>query len=178
MPNICHNTLEISGSLQYVTTFMSVLKGGENTPLCNPLIPAPNNAERSWFEENWFGREAIVRSDWKATENNSYMIDFDSAWSPPYDFILKVSKTYSDITFKLTWSVYEMLWCGCVSITNGETSDFINYKFGEKDQDNLTEDYGKKIFGDILNEINNHLQISTFVNATGKPRVRRVLRNQ
>ena len=156
MPNTCHNTLKILGSPEDIATFMFILKGGENTPLCNSLIPAPENAERSWFEENWFGREANVTSDWKVAENNSYMIDFDSAWSPPYNFILKVSKMYSDITFKLTWTVYEMLWCGCVSITNGESFDFINYKYGEKNQDYCTEEYGKKIFGvDLLTEMGN-----------------------
>ena len=153
MPNICHNTITISGPQNVVDSFKAVVKGGENTDFLNALIPPEENADRDWFKKNWFdNREGRVLGEWREEEGqNTFSLDVDTAWGPPYEPLMKVSKSYPNLRIKLACESFESLFCGYAIFENGIDVENVYWAYGNG---NGTEDiamqYARKIFGTAL----------------------------
>jgi hypothetical protein len=108
-------------------------------------LPAPENPEESWYLENWGTRE------FEGFECIGDAMRFDTAWSPPYDALLKISKSYPEIVFKLDYIIVEMLRCGYVSIKDGQECDMIYYSVGRTEMTKEEVTYGENVFREILN---------------------------
>ena len=145
MPNISHNSIKISGTEERLRAFKDLLKEGVSFFEC--ILPAPDNASREWYDEHW-GVSQI--SDLQFADKE---IEFNTAWAPPYEFLLRISKSYPEIVFQLHYFIIEMMWCGHVKIQDGVGSDIVYYMEDRVGMTATDIAYGRDIFGEIM-EIN------------------------
>ena len=127
MPNVCHNTLEISGNSESISEIISKSKGTfpKDFPydsLFSKFFPPPENVDDEWNVITWGNtKDAWFSEDWKQDEEkNKSVIYFDSAWVPATHFVYNLSKMYKDVSFCLDYSVYESCIEGRVEFRGGE----------------------------------------------------------
>jgi hypothetical protein len=108
MPNWCSNTIEIQGTKEQITKFVSFLEEKNGKEWFDFFIPTPTELkEEGWYEwnvQNWGTKWNCDAQDWMKVENpneneSSVTFWFDSAWAPPialYEYI--ESNTQLNIT--------------------------------------------------------------------------------
>lgn len=141
MPSICHNAIRVFGDEKTISSIKNIAKES----FLKSFLPAPQNPDESWYLENWGTRE-FGGFEWIGD-----VMMFDTSWSPPYDALLKISKSHPEIVFKLDYIIAEMLRCGYVSIKDGQEYDMIYYSVGRTEMTNEEVAYGEKVFREILN---------------------------
>ena len=150
MPNICHNTITIFGPQNVTDSFKAVVKGGENTDFLKALIPPEENADREWFKKNWFdNREGRVLGEWREEGQNTFSLDVDTAWGPPYEPLIEVSKAYHNLRIKLTCESFESVFCGYVIFENGIDVENVYWAYGNINGEDAIQ-YARKIFGSAM----------------------------
>ena len=130
MPNICHNSVKLCGNNETVNKIKSISKN----KFLSSLIDIRN----------------LVAHETGNVEWKEDTVCFDTAWSPPYEDLIEISKSYPEIAFKLEYFIMEMMWCGCVSIKDGKEHNMIYYI---PDRIGMSEEeiaYGKEIFREIM----------------------------
>jgi len=121
MPNWCHNKLTIAGPEADVRSFKE--KAAGRCPWMKPeeteeealnfhsLIPVPDEVLKAGYEAAGYDWE---RTNWgcKWGAENPMLLDeggtcliyeFDTAWSPPMEFLQSVSKQWSNLTLILEY---------------------------------------------------------------------------
>ena len=121
MPNWCHNKLTIAGPEADVRSFKE--KAAGRCPWMKPeeteeevlnfhsLIPVPDEVLKAsyeaagydWERANWgckWGAENPMLLDGGGT---CLIYEFDTAWSPPMEFLQSVSKQWSNLTLILEY---------------------------------------------------------------------------
>jgi len=80
-----------------------------------------------WRVQNWGTKwdvEAeIVKEEEFKNGNKVIVFNFDSAWSPPVEWLKKVAKDYPGLSFKLKYEEPGVGFRGVAQAINGETSD-------------------------------------------------------
>ncbi len=91
MPNWCYNSATFHHSdKNVIDAFEAELKKEDAQPL-NYLRPNPAGEwEYDWSVSNWGTKWDISPQDWEREDDNTIVMHFDSAWSPPttlYEFL-------------------------------------------------------------------------------------------
>jgi hypothetical protein len=125
MPNHCHNKLTITG-LQGVTKFINDHKCDKSCNLDEEVfsfeVVAPVNSPNlydshinSWGTK-WDAYEVRVLTN----DPDLYILTFDTAWSPPLNYMPKVSTKYTDLLFELEYEEEGCDFYGLHKYKNGE----------------------------------------------------------
>lgn len=130
MPNWCTNTLIVEGSVPYVRAFLAAIQTDEPqefSMLAN-LYPIPDSEERNWYEwsiANW-------GTKWPETPTGLYLADldrgeitlhFDTAWSPPIEGLVTISKHFPTLRLILTYSEPGMAVAGAAIVKAGAVTE-------------------------------------------------------
>ncbi len=91
MPNWCYNSATFRhDSKEVIDAFEAELKKEDAQPL-NYLRPNPSGEwEYDWSVSNWGTKWDVSPQDWEREDDNTIVMHFDSAWSPPttlYEFL-------------------------------------------------------------------------------------------
>lgn len=146
MPNWCENTVSIFGSKEVLESVMEFVKpNASNMAVLDEAEPSamslqsifPMDTEllngdaftsdsTGWYDwrvENW-GTKWDIKAE--ASELHSYQgvysVDytFDSAWAPPTEVFVKLSKTFPEIVIHLSYDEPGMDFSGYAVISNDE----------------------------------------------------------
>ena len=132
MPNWCSNRLIVKDMT--IEEFKSLYYGEENCFSFDKVIPIGewdyDNAINAWGTK-W---DAANPESYNEDENG-FILDFQSAWSPPDPVINKLNENHPDARFKLLYYEPGCDFCGVNSITGDYT-----YSFMDGVKDNWDED--------------------------------------
>jgi hypothetical protein len=102
MPNWCINTLTIVGHKEDLDLF-------EETRLeFNYFIPRPIEEEENWYgwnREHWGTKWSHRNFSLKIREENLLVVEFDTAWSPPFAFLRALLGKYSRCWMKNEFTI-------------------------------------------------------------------------
>jgi len=143
MPNWCLNKLTVRGPEDDVANFRKKAVGhspwprhregeGPEPNLLNfhNLVPIPpevlmagyDSAGADWERENWGSThgafETAIIDDWE----DALAYDFQTAWSPPIEFLVRAAKQWPSLTFILHYQEPGMGFEGIAKL-QGETSE-------------------------------------------------------
>jgi hypothetical protein len=97
-----------------------------------------DNLKKKFGADNWYDWQNInwsTKWDTKTYGNSAEKVgktikalnyDFDTAWSPPQNALINISKSYPKLTFKLEYSEGGMCFSGEDTIKNGEVLETIS----------------------------------------------------
>lgn len=150
MPNYCTNELTIRGN---VKGFLEANKGrradysgeddsSEQDFTFNALVPVPetvlqagyNDEGYDWQINNW-------GTKWDVNEvqpimdidDSHYALSFDTAWSPPLEWLQKASEAYPGVMLDLIYHEMGMMFCGRLAVLDGTVLKEEQYS-GDKDE--------------------------------------------
>lgn len=130
MPNWCTNELTITGDPKQIAKFKKRAKAKDTALSLNKFLPLPKDQADNWYDwhiNNWGTKwdiDATLEDEWE--EGLSY--SFDSAWSPPVQWLEKVSKDYPELEFRLKYEEGGVGFMGLAKASAGEVDDqFIEY---------------------------------------------------
>lgn len=87
MPNWCDNCATISNQDKTkIDELEKVLADKDNQQVFQHLRPRPESEEESWCDwniNNWGTKWDITPHHWEREDDNTIILNFDSAWSPP-----------------------------------------------------------------------------------------------
>jgi hypothetical protein len=133
MPNWCENKLTVSGDKKEIKKFKLLAKGKDSDLILNNFVPLPKNIkekEGAWYEwqiENW-GTKWDINAKLTYNDENYLEYEFDSAWSPPSEWIKQVGQKYKKLDFRLKYDEPGVGFMGMTKSTKGKfTDDLINY---------------------------------------------------
>lgn len=93
MPNWCYNSVTLHhDNKEVIDGFEQELLKEDAQPF-NHLRPRPASEEENWYDwniNNWGCKWDVSMMDWEREDDNTIVMHFDSAWSPPitlYDFL-------------------------------------------------------------------------------------------
>ena len=86
MPNWCYNSATLHhDSKEVIDGFEQELLKEDAQPF-NHLRPRPASEEENWYDwniNNWGCKWDVSMMDWEREDDNTIVMHFDSAWSPP-----------------------------------------------------------------------------------------------
>lgn len=93
MPNWCYNSVTLSHEdKSKIDELVSVLSN-DNSEVFMHLRPRPADQEEGWYEwncNNWGTKWDVSVHNWERDGDNTILMNFDTAWSPPvalYEFL-------------------------------------------------------------------------------------------
>lgn len=103
MPNWCSNVAQISHEDKFeVDKIENELSKKENCQLFNSLVTRPLTEDENWYGwncENWGTKWDAAVQYWERLDENTLMVEFDTAWAPPVSFYDSLVTEYSyDVT--------------------------------------------------------------------------------
>jgi len=136
MPNYCGNTLTVSGNKDAIKRFKEQAidnSDKENGP--SPLsfgrfVPEPeglmdNNLNSpmpdwyTWRVSNWGTKWEVCDASVIEESDEHITYSFDTAWSPPENWLHKVAEMYKDLHFKLVYREDGMAFMGAIDFGGG-----------------------------------------------------------
>jgi hypothetical protein len=150
MPNWCDNTLTISGTKEDLEEFKNKAKTDKEVLSLNNFVPMPKELDidsgsfsgdkktemekiykenekkygyKSWYEwcvENWGTKWEVMDADILNEEDDYIDYRFDTAWSPPTEWLQKVAKQNPNLNFKLVYREDGMGFMGADYYEGGE----------------------------------------------------------
>jgi len=134
MPNWCYNELRVTGNKKDIAKFKKdVNNEKEKTVLClNNLVPMPKKYNEdgrwhSWAIINW-GTKWDVEGELVKDRANLLRYEFDSAWSPPIEWVRTVSGQYPKLSFRLEYDEPGMAFNGHYLCKNEDGRDIFHQK--------------------------------------------------
>jgi hypothetical protein len=137
MPNWCECSLTVRGPKAALDTFKATLntkekdeKGEEfDVPFAfNQTVPRPKEEEENWYSWNianwgtkWDACDPVVDEDDKKVN-----IHFQTAWAPPKEWMVTVSKKFPELTFEVACCECGMDYHGIITVINGEVDEDLN----------------------------------------------------
>ena len=120
MPNWCHNSLYIRGNKKQIEKFKQTAKreSTEDSPESDlsfeNFIPTPEHlleisekqpSDMGWYtwRNNTWGTKWDVEADLVCDDEEMLEYSFDSAWAPPLQFVLRVSKILKKLSFMIRY---------------------------------------------------------------------------
>jgi len=102
MPNWCSNVAQISHSDKFeIDKIENELSNEESSELFNTLLTRPLSEEDNWYGwnvENWGTKWDATICYWERLDENTLMVEFDTAWSPPVNL-------YDTLTEKMGYQI-------------------------------------------------------------------------
>lgn len=150
MPNWCENNLTIMGSKQQLDDLMSKVRttdkdGATVFTILEGLYPRPFGEDwYSWNNENWGTKWGDCETQLQDDSDEVKEFTFLSAWSPPVEGIINISKSYPDLIFSMSWHEEGCDFWGATACQNGEgdyIEGYISDIEGMKDIDWDSDDY-------------------------------------
>lgn len=141
MPNWCENSLTITGENEEIRKFKeenTIIVDGELTLSFNLMVTLPQEEEDNWYDWHvtYWGTKWDLSNCIINDTGNILNFNFDTAWSPPENWVIYVSPYYPNLSFELKYAEAGMGFSGRTIIQNGT-----------KDE----EEYGE--YGDFYGEI-------------------------
>jgi hypothetical protein len=170
MPNWCNNTLIVlknSSEQDFVGFMRKSLKDGVFK--LNGAFPTPpelleqvtsdmkDRLKREYGHDNWYDwRIDNWGTKWDTDESSqniiehtdeNFWIDFDSAWSPPIEWVKRVSNMYPTLTFEITYMEEGMGFCGKFLCIGGEgTFEEGEIRYVDEDGEEIIWDSNKSCY--------------------------------
>lgn len=150
MPNWCFNILAVSGSPNLLGRFKRVglePTGEKADGFFSRFSKCPEGED--WYE--WDCANWGTKWDVEVAEINLYhdkegsiKLSFDTAWSPPLEAVMTMSRAFPELEFVLYWEEPGMNFEGRAIIGNGQQIDIIEREitssaFVEDDDGDLVE---------------------------------------
>ena len=151
MPNWCSNTLTISGDAKQIKEFKTISKDGkgqEKTDLSfNKTVPIPDMIDPSkdvsmsdkpnkmlkklfgadnwydWHIKNWGTKGDASNAELTMDDDEYLEYIFETAWSPPVEWLEKVSKKFPKLEFRMKYEEEGMGFIGIAKGSNGNIED-------------------------------------------------------
>jgi len=137
MPNWCENSLEVAGTKEDIKKFKSQ---ANLEAFFESFIPKPSDiflgdinqeAEKKYGDKNWYDWNIKNwGTKWDASEpelmketERMLIYNFLTAWSPPIEWLEKVTKLYPALRFKLTYNEPGMAFHGRAKAYQGKLYD-------------------------------------------------------
>lgn len=150
MPNWCSNKLVVSATSKKDLDEFVVKMGGQDEEgdkrefTFNALVPRPKAEENNWYDwnvKNW-------GTKWDASESSVYIHDeefrvnitFDTAWSPPIEWLEKVAPQFPKLNFTLLYYEGGMGFAGELELEEGQEYRHSQYGTGEEGYWNIATD--------------------------------------
>jgi len=163
MPNHCTNSLHLDGEFKHRQEFVDKNKGfhwgdmekkGDYHELSfHAQVPVPkkhissnikdssNNDWYGWTNKNWGTKWDCYEEELTHEPNYTYY-SFDTAWSPPVEWIKKVSRKFPNLKFNVEWAeeggcggkmmFYQGELCFEVSMSDEEWKSYMGYEEDEE----------------------------------------------
>lgn len=146
MPNYCFNALSLNSEKKYLREFncnntdsRGDIDFGRSVP-----FPKDRDEEKEWYNwriENW-GTKWIAfdttmtpifteENDKEEKKESELIYEFCTAWSPPIEWLNKVSIMYPNIKFELKYQEPGVDFSGIFEISAGEIINDVQGKYGE-----------------------------------------------
>ena len=142
MPNWCSNKLVVSASKKSeVENFLQKVRGDDGDGTIeeftfNSLVPRPKTEEDNWYDwnvQNWGTKWDASEPNVSLSENeNIAHITFDTAWSPPIEWLEKVAPQFPHLNFTLLYYEGGMGFAGEQEYQEGEEMFHAQYDSGEE----------------------------------------------
>ena len=101
MPNWCYNSLTLSNEDKSKIDALEAELQKEESEVFNHLRPNPDGEwSYEWSVNNWGTKWDVTPMDWERQDDNTIVMNFDSAWSPP--------TTLYEYLYSEGWSVSAM----------------------------------------------------------------------
>ena len=149
MPNWCENKLEVivddehkKNSKAFLKDFYYSNQGKENLLSLSAEVPIPSNVkdEYEWKIKNW-GTKWEVEEVSVNEEVDKITYWFDTAWSPPLEWLQTASKNFPQLTFVLNFDEPGVGLFGGVRVENGSiVEEWDNDQPGDPDLEVTPED--------------------------------------
>jgi len=155
MPNWCENTLIVTGNTTDLVCFKHQAKTEGGDFSFEPFLPMPEMLSaatasfpkvltkedkarikatgfKDWYERNCkvLGTKWDVEGTIMESSKTKLGYTFNSAWSPPIQGVINISKQYPKLTFSLDFDEPGMDFAGTVVIRNGKILREENRKSG------------------------------------------------
>jgi hypothetical protein len=139
MPNWAYNYLTVSGSVEDMDTWRIKLANDKSIePLLsfNKLLPLPEDMQEKWYEwrnANW-GTKWDIGPDENgqppdASSPTEYFYDFETAWSPPLEWLHNIAPNFPGLKFELGWYEEQMYFGGVTIIEDGQVIKDEGYEY-------------------------------------------------
>ena len=123
MPNWCFNELKIdTEEPKVLERFKRKAKAKDTALSLNKLHPEPKGVD--WYEwrlQNW-GTKWDVEAMLEDYSEDYLLYTFDSAWSPPVEWLEYVAKQYPQLQFRLKFDESGVGFFGVATAENGEVT--------------------------------------------------------
>lgn len=173
MPNWCNNSLTVIGDenelIRFCETGLTTVVN-ENGEIkqewsLEPYYPYPNgNWDYDWCVDNWGTKWDVCEQVHNRNDEN-FFVSFDSAWSPPIEWLKKVQQDYPTLKFRLMYIEQDMQFCGIAFTQKNDEcngvfivehcDDIVNY-INEDDEpvtyNEETEEWIVDSTGDVMDE--------------------------
>lgn len=112
MPNWCENELTIIGPKEDIAAFkIKAATSNERVFVFDQFVPKPPEVEAAaydpigykWEHDNWGVKWGASEEFLIENEPNKLVYRFNTPWSPPEFFLIKLSKLYPLLQFINTW---------------------------------------------------------------------------
>jgi hypothetical protein len=124
MPNWCGNTLTVRGTKEDIKKFKEKAATEKSDLTLDKLYPMSKKLVDwyDWCVKNW-GTKWDVDGAIDTDTENELVYMFDSAWSPPINAFIKISKDFPDLSFTLEYEEPGMCFEGTAEFQDGDFSD-------------------------------------------------------
>ena len=125
MPNWCENTLEVWGDEKELKEFKEKTIKDDSFHM-SKLLPMPKTGpfdELEWNRANFGTKWDNMEITYLFYDENTLKVNFDSAWSPPSEFIENIHKKFPKLYFKLKYDEPGMCFVGVTTAGEGEYND-------------------------------------------------------
>lgn len=124
MPNWCENSVSVTGNSDSVKKFIETVSStdeeGNNIPLSfSTIVPEPHNPKDNpdydwwnWRIDNWGTKWDLDQYTNVDFGNDWVYYFFDTAWSPPIEFLNAAAKNFPDLTFEILFGEAGMWFSG------------------------------------------------------------------
>lgn len=143
MPNICENELYITGPMQHIKRFKKkakskavVMPATANYPAeepeevdfkCSNLVPYPDDDTNlvEFYGTKWDCTGELLSEETDARKVDGELLYLiDSAWSPPLEWLRRVSEKFRKLRFDLKYVEHGMQFYGQAEAHNGDMYDY------------------------------------------------------
>lgn len=141
MPNWSFNYLQVIGDKKEVAKFKEEIKGKDTALDFEKSVPMPENIyrgdlgteeeekygkENCWYEwsiKNWGTKWNASEAEIIETEGEELIYKFETAWSPPVQWLISTSKKYPKLRFAMNYDEESEAFNGKIFVENGEYHD-------------------------------------------------------
>lgn len=150
MPNWCSNKLTVTGDASVVNQFIAENKNlnGQSDLTFEYVVPVPDHIKNDlgnsgaswvdWANNNW-GTKWDVDAAVERMSDTAAVYTFDSAWSPPFEWMHAASAKYPELSFHLWYAESGVDFGGVREVKNEELVDDRTYSYRKA----ILEQYGE-----------------------------------